>query len=170
MCLLAKLTVSYTQYEQCWALQKHFLGLRMEPIDKSSIYTAHPGSIASYWASRISACWPQFPQIGAATTAASANIEDSIIGIPERWNSTAFLQYICTSRQQLASFTKCIAAYHLKQRITMETKLYVIRPLAIYHYNLYNNCTSIYVTRFAKNRHNSAFFEIYIFTPWCSMQ
>ena len=27
----------------------------------------------------------------------------------------------------------------------------------------------IYVTRFAKTRHNSAFLEIHIFTPWCSM-
>ena len=53
-------------------------------------------------------------RIGAATTAASAGIEDSTIRMLGRWNSTAFLQYIRTPRQQLAGFTKCIAACHLK--------------------------------------------------------
>ena len=53
-------------------------------------------------------------RIGAATTAASAGIEDSTIQMLGRWNSTAFLQYIHTPRQQLVGFTKCIAACHLK--------------------------------------------------------
>ena len=42
---------------------------------------------------------------------------------------------------------------------------------------LINQCTVmwnvssflVYVTRFANTRHNGAFFEIHIFTPWCSM-
>ena len=53
-------------------------------------------------------------QIGAATTAVSAGIEDSIIHMLGRWNSLAFLQYIRTPRQQLASFSKSIVACHLK--------------------------------------------------------
>ena len=32
-----------------------------------------------------------------------------------------------------------------------------------------SHITLVYVTRFAKTRHNSAFFEIHIFTLWCSM-
>ena len=48
-------------------------------------------------------------RIGAATAAASAGIEDSTIQALGRWNSSAFLSYIRTSRDQLASFSRILA-------------------------------------------------------------
>ena len=39
---------------------------------------------------------------------------------------------------------------------------------SVFTYNP-NVLTRPYVTGFAKTRHNRAFFEIHIFTPWCSM-
>lgn len=47
-------------------------------------------------------------RIGAATAAAQAGVPDSAIQMLGRWNSTAFLAYIRTPRQQLASFTGSI--------------------------------------------------------------
>ena len=43
--------------------------------------------------------------IGAATTAAQAGLEDSMITMLGRWNSAAFLRYIRTPKQDLASAT-----------------------------------------------------------------
>ena len=48
--------------------------------------------------------------IGAATAAAHARIEDSTIRTLGRWNSSAFLIFICTPREQLARFSKTISA------------------------------------------------------------
>lgn len=45
-------------------------------------------------------------RIGAATTAAKAGIEDSTIRIMGRWNSTAFLSYIRTPREQLVGISR----------------------------------------------------------------
>ena len=44
-------------------------------------------------------------RIGAATAAARAGIEDSTIRMMGRWNSSAFLLYIRTPRERLASFS-----------------------------------------------------------------
>ena len=60
-------------------------------------------------------------QIGVATTAASAGIEDSIICILGRWNSLVSCSISVPPRQQLASFSKSIAACHLKYK-TMRQK------------------------------------------------
>ena len=49
-------------------------------------------------------------QIGAATTAARAGIEDSTIQMLGRWTSHAFLLYIRTPRSQLASLTRRLVA------------------------------------------------------------
>ena len=43
-------------------------------------------------------------RIGAATTAAEAGLEDSVIRLLSRWNSDAFLRYVRTPRETLASF------------------------------------------------------------------
>lgn len=48
-------------------------------------------------------------RIGAATAAANAGIEDSIIRTLGRWNSSAFLIYIRTPRERLAQLTQTIA-------------------------------------------------------------
>ena len=48
-------------------------------------------------------------RIGAATAAAAAGIEDSTIQLLGRWNSAAFLSYIRTPRQQLASASALIS-------------------------------------------------------------
>ena len=48
-------------------------------------------------------------QIGATTAAAQAGLEDSTIKALGRWNSSAFLLYIRTPRDQLASFTQTLA-------------------------------------------------------------
>ncbi len=48
-------------------------------------------------------------RIGAATTAVKAGIDDSTIRMLGRWNSTAFLVYIRTPREQLAQFSKTLA-------------------------------------------------------------
>ena len=47
-------------------------------------------------------------RIGAATTAAAAGIEDSRIQILGRWQSSAFLRYIKTPRDQLAILSSCL--------------------------------------------------------------
>ena len=44
-------------------------------------------------------------RIGAATTAASVGIEDSVIQMLGRWRSAAFLRYVRTPREQLASIS-----------------------------------------------------------------
>ena len=49
-------------------------------------------------------------RIGAATAAANAGLEDSTIRTLGRWNSNAFLSYIRTPREQLASLTRCLAS------------------------------------------------------------
>ena len=48
-------------------------------------------------------------RIGAATAAANAGIEDSIIRTLGRWSSSAFLTYIRTPRGQLAKFSATLA-------------------------------------------------------------
>ena len=48
-------------------------------------------------------------RIGAATAAAQAGLEDSVIQSLGRWSSAAFLLYIRTPREQLARFTAQIA-------------------------------------------------------------
>ena len=49
-------------------------------------------------------------RIGAATAAAKAGIEDSVIWTLGRWNSAAFLTYIRTLRESLARFSSRIAS------------------------------------------------------------
>ena len=48
-------------------------------------------------------------RIGAATAAACAGIEDSMIQTLGRWSSAAFLSYIRTPREQLARFSRMLA-------------------------------------------------------------
>ena len=48
-------------------------------------------------------------RIGAATTAAMAGVEDSMIQALGRWQSAAFLQYIRTPRDQLAAISRQLA-------------------------------------------------------------
>ena len=48
-------------------------------------------------------------RIGAATAAANAGIEDSVICTLGRWSSSAFLTYIRTPREQLARFSRTLA-------------------------------------------------------------
>ena len=48
-------------------------------------------------------------RIGAATAATSAGIEDSVIRTMGRWSSSAFLAYIRTPREQLATFSRSLA-------------------------------------------------------------
>ena len=57
-------------------------------------------------------------RIGAATTAAQAGLEDSMIMMLGRWNSAAFLRYIRTPRESLASAT---AHLSLKSKAQLET-------------------------------------------------
>ena len=47
-------------------------------------------------------------RIGAATATAGAGVEDLVSCILGRWNSSAFLAYIRTPRQQLAQFSKIL--------------------------------------------------------------
>ena len=50
-------------------------------------------------------------RIGAATTAAKAGFEDSMIRTLGHWNSAAFLTYIHTPRENLARFSCAIASW-----------------------------------------------------------
>ena len=52
-------------------------------------------------------------RIGAATSAALAGMEDSTIKALGRWSSAAFLVYVRTPRDQLAKFSKSLAAQGL---------------------------------------------------------
>ena len=49
-------------------------------------------------------------RIGAATAAANAGLEDSVIRTLGRWNSGAFLTYIRTPREQLASLSRQLSS------------------------------------------------------------
>ncbi len=49
-------------------------------------------------------------RIGAATTAAIAGIADSSIQTLGRWQSAAFLQYIRTPKEQLATFARVMSS------------------------------------------------------------
>jgi integrase len=49
-------------------------------------------------------------RIGAATAAAQAGLEDSVIQALGRWSSAAFLRYIRTSRESLAAFSRQLGA------------------------------------------------------------
>ena len=49
-------------------------------------------------------------RIGAATTASSMGIEDSMIQTLGRWHSAAFLQYIHTPKEQLAALSATLAS------------------------------------------------------------
>jgi hypothetical protein len=51
-------------------------------------------------------------RIGAATAAAQIGLEDSTIKSLGRWSSSAFLSYIRTPRDQLASYTSQLAGTH----------------------------------------------------------
>lgn len=55
-------------------------------------------------------------RIGAATTAASCGIEDSVIKTLGRWHSSAFLTYIRTPRNQLASISRRLSNTSTAQR------------------------------------------------------
>ncbi len=48
-------------------------------------------------------------RIGAATTAAMAGVEDSTIQTLGRWHSSAFLQYVRTPKERLASLSATLA-------------------------------------------------------------
>jgi len=47
-------------------------------------------------------------RIGAATAAARAGVEDSVIRTLGRWNSSAFLAYIRTPREHLSQFSRTL--------------------------------------------------------------
>lgn len=49
-------------------------------------------------------------RIGAATSAAAAGVEDAVIKILGRWQSTAYLQYVQLSRESLAPISSLLAA------------------------------------------------------------
>ena len=49
-------------------------------------------------------------RIGAATTAAQRGISDSTIQLLGRWESSAYLLYIRTPREQLAAITRNLAS------------------------------------------------------------
>lgn len=49
-------------------------------------------------------------RIGAATTAATNGIEDSVIQTLGRWKSLAYLQYVKIPREQLANYSKVLCA------------------------------------------------------------
>ena len=49
-------------------------------------------------------------RIGAATSAARAGLEDSLIKTMGRWESSAYLRYIRTSRDQLAAVASSLSA------------------------------------------------------------
>ena len=52
-------------------------------------------------------------RIGAATAAARAGVQDSVIQALGRWSSPAFLRYIRTTRESLATHTRTIAGSRL---------------------------------------------------------
>ena len=49
-------------------------------------------------------------RIGAATTAATKGVEDSVIKTLGRWESVAYLQYVRLQRKQLTSYARVLAS------------------------------------------------------------
>ena len=49
-------------------------------------------------------------RIGATTTAAQAGLEDSVVKMLGRWESSAYLRYIKTPRETLAALSSCLAS------------------------------------------------------------
>ena len=49
-------------------------------------------------------------RIGAATMAASKGVEGSVIQTLGRWESLAYLQYVCIPQEQLAGYSALLAS------------------------------------------------------------
>ena len=52
-------------------------------------------------------------RIGAATTATARELEDSVIKMLGRWESSSYLRYIQTPRSELANYTKVLASQEI---------------------------------------------------------
>ena len=54
-------------------------------------------------------------RIGSATTAANCGVSDAVIKMLGRWKSSAYLLYIKTPKEQLASYSRCLASSRSNQ-------------------------------------------------------
>ena len=71
-------------------------------------------------------------QIGAATTVAQPGLEVSMIMMSGRWNRTAFLRYLRTPRESLASASACQS---LKPMAVVDNGIAIPLLLHVYSYS-----------------------------------
>ena len=104
MCSLAEPMALHAQCKQYWALYIAVQGMNQGPFFKfangnpltKAAFTQHiQAALQAYRLPGSQFTGDSF-QIGVATTAATAGIEDSTIQMLGRWSSSAFLQYIHT--------------------------------------------------------------------------
>ena len=86
---------------------RFFITQDEKPLTKSQFVAELRKALAACGFNPIAYAGHNF-RIGAATAEAQAELPDSTIQTLGRWNSAAFLSYIRTPRQQLASLTKSI--------------------------------------------------------------
>ena len=84
-----------------------FICANQAPLSRSRLVTELRAALQQAGINPLAYCGHSF-RIGAASTAAANGIEDSLIQILGRWQSTAYLQYVKIPRSQLASISSSL--------------------------------------------------------------
>ena len=79
-----------------------------EPLRRRQLVDTMRGALAAKGYDTKQYCGHSF-RIGAATTAAKNGLQDNVIKLLGRWESSAYQLYIRTPRSELLSHTKCLA-------------------------------------------------------------
>ena len=84
-----------------------FLCATQAPLSRPRLVKELRSALAQAGIDPAAYCGHSF-RIGAATTAAASGVEDSLIQILGRWQSTAYLQYVKVPRSQLAAISRSL--------------------------------------------------------------
>ena len=83
--------------------------VRRSPLDSEKFVELVRGALAAANVDQRNYCGHSF-RIGAATTAASRGVEDSIIKMLGRWESAAYLQYVRIPREKLTGYARILGS------------------------------------------------------------
>ena len=79
-----------------------------EPLRRKKLVEIMQGALAAKGYDTTQYCGHSF-RIGAATTAAKNGLQDNVIKLLGRWESSSYQLYIRTPRSELLAHTKCLA-------------------------------------------------------------